>query len=27
VSFVDFVSELPRFLETVMPRLEAAGIR
>jgi alkanesulfonate monooxygenase SsuD/methylene tetrahydromethanopterin reductase-like flavin-dependent oxidoreductase (luciferase family) len=27
VSFVDFVSELPHFLETVMPRLEAAGIR
>jgi FMNH2-dependent dimethyl sulfone monooxygenase len=27
MSFVDFVSELPHFLETVMPRLEAAGIR
>jgi len=27
VSFVDFVSELPHFLETVMPRVEAAGIR
>jgi dimethylsulfone monooxygenase len=27
LSFVNFVDELPYFLETVLPRLEAAGIR
>ena len=27
LSFVDFLGELPYFLEAVVPRLEAAGIR